>query len=192
MPSVLVETGYISNATDEKFLLSWQGQDFISSAIFRAFKLMLTSGNNLAQASSGDTLPDSSAHKTPVATVRKPETSSPVKAKLPAAEKEGKNVVEKTPEKKPVTGTDLEFRIQIATSATDLPETSRIYAQFKSVKMYRHKGLNKYTVGNYSELVKAKGMLEEVKKKGYRDAFIVIFRDNERIPQAEADRIFRE
>ena len=58
--------------------------------------------------------------------------------------------------------------------------------------MYRHNGLNKYTVGNYSELGKAKGMLEEVKKKGYRDAFIVIFRDNERIPQAEADRIFRE
>jgi N-acetylmuramoyl-L-alanine amidase len=189
---VLVETGYISNTTDEKFLVSWQGQDFISSAIFRAFKLMLTSGNNLTGPSSADALPDSSDHKTPVVITGKPDASSPVKPKLPTGEKEGKSVVEKTPEKMPVTGKSLEFRIQIATSASDLPATSKIYTQFTNVKMYHHNGLNKYTVGNYSELGKAKEMLTSIKKKGYGDAFIVIFRNNERIPQSEADRIFRE
>ena len=38
MPSVLVEAGFISNADDEKFLVSDQGQDYIASAIFRAFR----------------------------------------------------------------------------------------------------------------------------------------------------------
>jgi N-acetylmuramoyl-L-alanine amidase len=38
MPSVLIETGFISNATEEKFLKSAQGQDYIASAIFRAFR----------------------------------------------------------------------------------------------------------------------------------------------------------
>jgi N-acetylmuramoyl-L-alanine amidase len=38
MPSVLVETGFISNPTEEKFLNSSQGQDYIASAIFRACK----------------------------------------------------------------------------------------------------------------------------------------------------------
>ncbi len=38
MPSVLVEAGFISNASDEKFLMSEQGQDYIASAIFRAFR----------------------------------------------------------------------------------------------------------------------------------------------------------
>jgi N-acetylmuramoyl-L-alanine amidase len=38
MPGVLVETGFISNAEDEKFLISDDGQAYIASAIFRAFK----------------------------------------------------------------------------------------------------------------------------------------------------------
>ncbi len=38
MPSVLVELGYVSNAEEEKFLMSEQGQDYLASAIFRAFR----------------------------------------------------------------------------------------------------------------------------------------------------------
>jgi N-acetylmuramoyl-L-alanine amidase len=36
MPSVLIETGFITNPTEEKFLNSKQGQDYLASAIFRA------------------------------------------------------------------------------------------------------------------------------------------------------------
>jgi N-acetylmuramoyl-L-alanine amidase len=36
MPSVLIETGFITNAAEEKFLNSQQGQDYLASAIFRA------------------------------------------------------------------------------------------------------------------------------------------------------------
>ena len=38
MPSVLVETGFLTNSQEERFLMSEQGQDFIASAIFRAFR----------------------------------------------------------------------------------------------------------------------------------------------------------
>jgi len=36
MPSVLIETGFITNQTEEKYLNTEKGQDFLASAIFRA------------------------------------------------------------------------------------------------------------------------------------------------------------
>jgi N-acetylmuramoyl-L-alanine amidase len=38
MPSVLVETGFLSSSEEEKFLASDMGQDYIASAIYRAFR----------------------------------------------------------------------------------------------------------------------------------------------------------
>ena len=38
MPSVLIETGFLSNEKEEQYLLSTQGQDYIASGIYRAFK----------------------------------------------------------------------------------------------------------------------------------------------------------
>lgn len=38
MPSILIETGFISNAKEEKILASDEGQTYIASAIFRAIK----------------------------------------------------------------------------------------------------------------------------------------------------------
>jgi N-acetylmuramoyl-L-alanine amidase len=38
MPSVLIETGFLSNSPEEKFLHGEEGQDLIASGIYRAFK----------------------------------------------------------------------------------------------------------------------------------------------------------
>ncbi len=38
MPSVLIETGFISHPDEEKYLSSESGQDYLASAIFRAFR----------------------------------------------------------------------------------------------------------------------------------------------------------
>ena len=38
MPGVLIETGFITNPEEEKYLMSEEGQDYIASAIFRAFR----------------------------------------------------------------------------------------------------------------------------------------------------------
>ncbi|MCK5105465.1 MAG: N-acetylmuramoyl-L-alanine amidase, partial [Cyclobacteriaceae bacterium] len=38
MPSVLVETGYLSNNKEEKYLSDTYGQTLIASGLFRAFR----------------------------------------------------------------------------------------------------------------------------------------------------------
>ncbi len=38
MPSVLIEVGFITNAEEEKYLLSQEGQEYIASGIYRAFR----------------------------------------------------------------------------------------------------------------------------------------------------------
>ena len=51
MPGILVETGFISNPDDERYLSSESGQSYIASAIYRAFKeykLMVEDPSNKA------------------------------------------------------------------------------------------------------------------------------------------------
>ena len=85
----------------------------------------------------------------------------------------------------------VSYRIQIATESRELGVHDPKFSRFDNVKMYRHGGMYKYTVGNEADKPSALRMLSEVKSKGIKDAFIVIFRNGERIPQAEADKLMR-
>jgi N-acetylmuramoyl-L-alanine amidase len=38
MPSVLIETGFLSDSKEEAFLATEAGQDLIASGVYRAFK----------------------------------------------------------------------------------------------------------------------------------------------------------
>jgi len=49
MPSVLIEVGFLTNATEEKYLASEHGEDIIASAIYRAFKDYKDGVTNLVQ-----------------------------------------------------------------------------------------------------------------------------------------------
>jgi N-acetylmuramoyl-L-alanine amidase len=42
MPSVLIETGFITNVEEEEYLISKEGQDYLASAIFRALRDYIT------------------------------------------------------------------------------------------------------------------------------------------------------
>lgn len=56
MPSVLIELGFLTNKEEEDFLMSDRGQDYVASAIYRAFKEYKKSIDNL-EASTATTRP---------------------------------------------------------------------------------------------------------------------------------------
>src|SRR5664279_2406926 len=53
MPSVLVETGFITNPTEEKYLNSKEGQDYLASSIYRACKDYFNDIDSKSSISSG-------------------------------------------------------------------------------------------------------------------------------------------
>lgn len=89
MPSVLIETGFLTNANDEKYLLSEKGQAAMVTSIFRAFKEYKT---DMEEGDNNDTT-----------YVEEPKVSEATNAIVPDKEKEPvKNNPEPKKEESPV------------------------------------------------------------------------------------------
>jgi len=149
MPSVLVEVGYLSNIEEENFLISEKGQDYIASAIFRAFKQYKAEIEN-----QGNEIHSGTTKESPPATT------------------------------KPSGG--ILFKIQIAASTDQISLSSPRFRGVKGIEMYRHNGMFKYTYGSEPDLEKAQQLLERMKANGFTDAFIVAFRNGDRISLDQA------
>ena len=190
MPSVLVETGYLSNPGEEKFLASSKGQDFIASAIFRAFKDVARHdlvADKPAEPEEKVILPHKEAEKVEKVT----RDTAPVVASQ--AKKVPSETKKTTPDPGNTKPADkLSYRVQIAAEAKDIGTNAPKFSGFTGVQMYRHGGMYKYTVGNEADLAAVLRLLATVKEKGVKDAFVVIFRNDQRIPQPEADKLMRK
>lgn len=148
MPGVLIETGFLSNPAEEEFLMSEQGQSYLASAIYRAFrdyKEGVEKAGYVQQLTQVNTPAN--------------EPASPV------AKTDGK----------------VSFRVQFATSPVEKPLNSPDFKSLPLVKKYFHQGLHKYTSGDDPTLEAALKHRDALVKKGYRDAFVVAFLDEERI-----------
>ena len=68
MPSILIELGFISNAAEERFLASEDGQVYMASAIFRAFRDFKASYEGENQVTEAETQPATAQPATRTAT----------------------------------------------------------------------------------------------------------------------------
>lgn len=172
MPSVLIETGFLSNPEEEKFLISEKGQEHIASAIFRAFKKFKEKTEDH---------PALTRHETSL--TKRADTvikhDSPVLAKRQPAQ-----IIKKEPEKK--AASPVVFRVQFTLSSKEIRLSPGKFPGVPDIRMYHHLGYFKYTSGNETNLDDALRLLDTIKSKGYKDAFVVAFHGNERITIAEA------
>ncbi|TVQ17291.1 MAG: N-acetylmuramoyl-L-alanine amidase [Bacteroidetes bacterium] len=180
MPGILVEAGFLSNDQEEKYLISETGQAHIASAIFRAFRDYKTYQDNLARqqlasANSNNNKPKAVETTQPASSQANPTPTPPLVNK---------------PEKG--NAHDITFRVQFATTSVERPIDAPEFKGMKGISFYFHEGMFKYTVGNESTLEEATLIQQKLHQNGFRDAFVVAFKNNERIAPAEAMRILNQ
>jgi len=84
---------------------------------------------------------------------------------------------------------EIIFKVQIISSSTRLATNSPQFKGVKNVWEYKDSGLYKYTVGNQKDLKSASALQSEFRRKGFRGAFVVAFKNGKRIPLREAQRL---
>lgn len=170
MPSVLIETGFISNLNEEKLLMSEYGQNNIAMSIYKAVRDYKSSVEK----------------KTPlIASTEKPVAVSEEKSPAPetvnntgSSSAEGIQsgaIVDSEKE-----GT-LVFKVQFMLSKTSINTSAKQYSDIPDMGYYRHQGYYKYTAGNERDFDKAMKIRNKLVQKGYKDAFVVAFMNGERM-----------
>lgn len=181
MPGVLVETGFISNPKDEKYLLSEKGQDQMAQAIFKAFRDYKNQFERRpAEEVNSDTL---------IAAYHYPEIISNKKNRNPLPEVTGQAWKSDSIKTKLDDPNVVSFRVQFALYSEAKPVNSKIFSDLDNVKMYFHGGSYKYTSGDFNTMEAALQRRKELIAKGYKDAFVVAFKGKERIANDEAKRL---
>ena len=84
---------------------------------------------------------------------------------------------------------EIIFKTQIISSGIPLVKNSPQFNGLKNVCEYKDKGLYKYTVGNHKDLKSASVLQSECRSKGFAGAFVVAFKNGQRIPVREAKNL---
>lgn len=91
-----------------------------------------------------------------------------------------------TVKEKVSTGDNIVFKLQILVSKEKISFTDKRFKNAKNVDFYKDNGLYKYVLGNEKSFDKIKELSQQVKTTTFPDAFIIAFRNNERISVQEA------
>jgi N-acetylmuramoyl-L-alanine amidase len=166
MPSALIEVGFISNADEERYLMSEQGQSYIASAIFRAFR---DYKQNIERKS--DALHASTASM-PLMSNSTPATQgeNPGPVTNPVTEPGQSGITEA------VSGSpDIKFKIQVGSSRNRIPLDSDFFNGLENIEVFESGGLFKYVVGEATTLEDIVAFRQAISRI-FPDAFIVAVR----------------
>ncbi len=184
MPGVLIETGFISNPTEEKYLMSKDGQDYLASAIYRAFreyKLYIENDSPINQIIITENIDKTPANQDTTSVHEdsiQPKTNDSLNE---ASQKKLKNV-------NPTISSQIDgviFKVQILFSENKIDLKSDLFNDFNDVEEISSDGKYKYVVGSKTSYQEAIEYSKWVKSR-HPDAFIVAVSKGKIIPVSEA------
>ena len=182
MPRILIEMGFISNVREGNYMNSESGQEEIAEGIANA----IISYKNEYYGSSAN---ESQAEKYVPATAEKKADTKAEKVTVTKSTAETKVALESKPVEKVIIASNkgIVFKVQIAASGTNLDLVPSNFKGLNNLSVSNEGGkLFKYMYGNTSDYDQAKVNLEEAKAKGFQGAYIIAFKDGQKINLQEA------
>ncbi|MDR2907079.1 MAG: N-acetylmuramoyl-L-alanine amidase [Bacteroidales bacterium] len=188
MPSVLTEVGFINNPEEEQFMASPEGQEKIITALFNAFKeykYAVDGFNNQNEILENKPNLEKTVEQ-PVATTTEPVsifTETPISQEKTVVSVD--SIVTKVLPR-------IVYKVQFASSGKDIPLDAPEFKNIETIGKYFHQGAYKFTAGEAKSMEEATAIQRKMQNQGYRDAFVVVFKDDERITPTEALKILQE
>lgn len=179
MPGVLIEAGFISNEEEEKYIASEKGQNNIAKAIFNAFAQYWLSVNGKQSNTVVNIEPPDEINNNEI------EDVMPIEPLYSNTNEISNKFINNNND-------TIVFKVQFASSSIQKPLNSPDFKKLDNVGVYLHQGAYKYTAGYAATLEEAILVQKDVVNKGYKDAFVVAFKNNVRISPAEATRLLKK
>lgn len=190
MPSVLVETGFLTNKDEGAYLNSGKGQNEIGNAIAKAI-LHYKEGvqPTIKTVETSIEKPKAPPIKEEIAVIKQQEPTD-----VPAKAEEVKDVIEKpvvvAKSKEAITSKEVAeliiFKIQLMASSKNVQLTSANFNGLSNLSQEPYKNLYRYMYGETRSYREAKMMQTLAQEKGYKSAYIVAYKLGERIPIKQA------
>lgn len=166
MPSILIETAFLSNTEEQTFLASKKGQNEFAKNIADA----ILSYKKWVQARSSHIGPDVSVSK--VKSSSKATTST-------------KNSVKNN---KPTQKSTITYKVQISSSPKKLEIKPFNFKGLSPISSEKIGKIYCYFYGSAKKHTEALSLLSKAKKKGYKDAYIVAYSNGKKITIEQAKK----
>ncbi len=203
MPSVLIETGFLSNPQEEKFLSLEKGQNHMAASIFRAFRKWKDEleGTSKKYTDEIEKMKPYEPEVSDTSGLRKAVNYvNPKAGTKPKIDSVAIVIPKDTVSEKPKIDSEIMlvppnvltviYRVQILSSDKILKDGASEFKGVKDIWKYESKGSFKYTAGSYNTQGDAITRQNELKKKGFTEAFVVAFDSNgKRLTLDEAKKL---
>jgi N-acetylmuramoyl-L-alanine amidase len=172
MPRVLIEMGFISNYEEGNILDSEEGQNDIAKAIASAIISYKNEYYGNGEPETFDAKPSQKIIDQPMR-----DTVTLVKPKLNFNALE----LKKTPKH-----SEALFKVQLSASIKKVDLQPRNFRGLKNISILHENSVYKYMYGETADYEEAKKQLQEAKQKGYYAAFLIAFKNGQKISIEEA------
>ena len=180
MPSVLIETGFLTNKNEGKYLNSDKGKQSMASSISKAVLKYMADVSTMYEEI--DEVENSAVVEK---NVTQKETTQVAEKTKPVAQSKSGDTITKTQEANTKSEAVI-FKVQLLSGSSKIATTPTNFMGLSGVSLHEENGVFRYFYGSEDSYEAVKKAKEIAVEKGYTSCFVVAFKNGSRIPLSEA------